>query len=79
MAHPYYKFDSDSGEYTLLEKPPRAKLMMLREVVFPYLDGNSKPTGNTYTVIMDASEECKDGKILREFSAWIFISAWIFK
>jgi hypothetical protein len=71
MARPYYKFDSDSGEYTLLEKPPRAKLAMLREVEFDYVS-DGKPSGRTYTVIMDSTEDLATGKIRREFSAWVF-------
>jgi hypothetical protein len=78
MSHtlPLYRFDSDSGEYLELDKPPRAKKVKLKEVEYPYRDGNNRPLGETYTVIMDETEDAKEilscgGKVLREFEAWV--------
>jgi hypothetical protein len=71
MEYPYYKHDSDADEYTLLDKPPRAKLTALREVEFDYVS-DGKPNGRTYTVIMDATEDCEGGRIIRAFKAWVF-------
>lgn len=75
MTHPYYKYDkydSNSGDYILLEKPPRATLVMLREVELPYRDMDTKEVTGTYTTIMDTTEDLGEGKILREFAAWVF-------
>lgn len=71
-SYPHYKYDGNVGEYILLERPPKANLVMLREVEFHYRNMDTKEPMGTYTVIMDVTEDCRDGRIIREFPAWVY-------